>query len=85
MHTPNLDRLAQEGVLYRNFFTVTAVCSPSRSALMTAMYSTSINAHQHRTHYKESLPNPVVPITKYLKETGYFVTNGNTMDMSKYG
>lgn len=85
VHTPHLDLLAQEGVLYRNAFTVTAVCSPSRSALITGMYPVSINAHQHRTQYKDSLPDPVVPVTEYFKEAGYFVSNGNARDLSKYG
>jgi choline-sulfatase len=38
--TPNLDRLAREGALFRNAFTVTPVCSPSRASLMTSRYST---------------------------------------------
>ena len=35
--TPNLDRLAAEGVYYTRAFTTAPVCSPSRSAFMTAM------------------------------------------------
>jgi uncharacterized sulfatase len=34
--TPNLDRLARRGAIFRNAFTVTPVCSPSRAALMTS-------------------------------------------------
>ena len=43
IYTPNLDQLANEGVKYNHFYTVTAVCSPSRSAMITGMYPTSIN------------------------------------------
>ena len=68
VHTPNLDRLAQQGTLYSNLYTVTAVCSPSRSALITGMYPVSINAHQHRTYDKDSLPEPVRPITAYFQK-----------------
>jgi len=34
-HTPNLDRIAAEGVRYTNVFTTSGVCAPSRAALMT--------------------------------------------------
>ena len=39
--TPNLDRLARRGAIFRNAFTVTPVCSPSRAALMTSRYPAS--------------------------------------------
>lgn len=38
--TPNLDRLAKEGILFTNFFTNSAVCSPSRALMMTGCYAT---------------------------------------------
>ena len=85
VHTPNLDRLAGQGTLYTNLYTVTAVCSPSRSALITGMYPVSIGAHQHRTYYKDSLPDPVQPITEYFREAGYFVSNGSFKDWDKFG
>ena len=49
VYSPNIDRLAKEGTLYTNFFTVTAVCSPSRSAMITGMYQTTLGAHNHRS------------------------------------
>ncbi len=36
--TPNLQRLAEEGVLFRNSFTCNPTCSPSRAALLTGQY-----------------------------------------------
>ena len=44
--TPNLDRLAADGVRYSRFYTTAPVCSPSRSAFMTGMYQTTIGAHR---------------------------------------
>lgn len=41
-HTPNLDRLASQGVTMENAFTVTPVCSPSRASLMTSRYGTEV-------------------------------------------
>lgn len=48
--TPNLDRLAREGVLYSHAFATTAVCGPSRQALITGMYPTSTYALHMRNH-----------------------------------
>ena len=41
--TPNMDRMAQDGVHFRNAFVTTALCSPSRATILTGLY-----AHQHR-------------------------------------
>lgn len=83
VRTPNLDKLASESVRYTHLHTVTAVCSPSRSALITGMYPVSINSHQHRTRLKKKLPDGVEPITKYFHEAGYYVTNSNSSGKRK--
>ncbi len=75
--TPNLDALAAKGVRFTRFFTTAPVCSPSRSALMTGMYQTTIGAHQHRTAEKDKpgLPDGVKVLTDWLREAGYFTAN----------
>jgi len=85
IYTPNLDQLANEGVKYNHFYTVTAVCSPSRSTMITGMYPTSIKCHQHRTQYKDSLPDGIYPVTKYFKDAGYFTSNGDFRNINKEG
>lgn len=85
VYTPNIDRLAAEGTLYRNMFTVAAVSSVSRSSLITGMYPTSIDCHQHRKQYKTSLPDSIIPITEYFRQAGYFVCNGIVNDRTKFG
>ncbi len=70
--TPNIDRLAREGVRFTNAHTTAPVCSPSRSALITGMYQTSIGAFQHRTFERKPLPSGVDVVTNYLRKAGYF-------------
>ncbi len=75
--TPNIDRLASEGARFTNAYVTCPVCSPSRSALITGMYQTSIGAHAHRSHRGDGyeLPAPVRLITDYFREAGYFTSN----------
>ncbi len=77
--TPNIDRLAAEGVRYNNAFATSPVCSASRSAIITGMYATTIGAQSHRltSSTKQSLPAGVSPITEYFRQEGYYVTNAN--------
>ncbi len=83
--TPNLDKLASEGARYTSLFTVTAVCSPSRSSLITGMYPVSIDCNQHRTNDKKPLPDGVRPVTEYFREADYFVSNGSVTNRDKPG
>ena len=77
--TPNIDRMASEGAKFTQAFVTAPVCSPSRSALITGMYQTTIGAHNHRSgrgELKIKLPGDVEPVPAILERAGYFVTNG---------
>jgi len=76
--TPHVDRLAEEGVLYQNAFTTAGVCAPSRSAIITGMYQTSLGTHHMRC--RAELPEPVRPFPIYLREAGYYCTNNSKED-----
>src|SRR5688572_24612502 len=41
LKTPNMDRIARDGVLFKNMFVTNALCAPSRATLMTGQYSHS--------------------------------------------
>ena len=78
--TPHVDRLAKEGVVFSNAYVTAAVCSSSRSAMITGMYQTSIGAHNHpsgRGVVKQYLPEPVRMVPELLKEAGYCTSNTN--------
>ena len=53
INTPNIDRLAKEGITFTNAFATAGVCAPSRSSIITGMYPVSIGTHNMRTgpHY----------------------------------
>lgn len=75
--TPNVDRLATEGTRYTHAFTVTPVCSTTRSAFMTGNYPWSTGAHNHRSHRQDGyeLPRGVRVLTDRLRDVGYFTAN----------
>lgn len=77
VHTPNLDRLADDGIRYTHAYATAPVCSPSRSSLITGMYPVSINSLDHRTLDKKPLPKGIEPITTYFRQAGYFCVNAN--------
>ncbi|HEX8499071.1 MAG TPA: sulfatase [Pyrinomonadaceae bacterium] len=69
--TPNIDRLAREGVLFRNFFATTPLCSPSRASFLTGQY-----ARRHRVVNNDRLGQDVISHTfetfpRRLREAGY--------------
>ena len=41
VNSPNLDRLVSQGVMFRNFYSTSAVCSPGRASLLTGRYPQS--------------------------------------------
>jgi N-sulfoglucosamine sulfohydrolase len=75
--TPNLDKLAADGMRFTRAYTTAPVCSPSRSALMTGMYQTTIGAHNHRSHRDDGykLPPGVRLLNDWLRDAGYFTAN----------
>ena len=76
--TPNLDRLAKQGVLYTHAFTTAGVCAPCRSGIITGMYQTTIGTHHMRCNAK--LPKFLKPFPIYLREAGYYCTNNSKTD-----
>lgn len=90
--TPNIDRLAAGGCRFPNAFSTAGVCAPSRSAIITGMYQTSIGTHHMRTaHTNRNTPEMPTPysavppphvktFTEYLRAAGYYCTNNSKTD-----
>ena len=76
--TPNLDRLAKQGVRYTHVFTTAGVCAPCRSGIITGMYQTTLGTHHMRCNAK--LPSFVKPFPILMREVGYYCTNNSKTD-----
>lgn len=76
--TPNLDKLAAEGVLYRNAFATAPVCSPARSCIITGVYATGLGTQHLRSEVE--IPDRIIPFPKYLREAGYYCSNNHKED-----
>ena len=76
--TPNLDRLAKQGVRYTHAFTTAGVCAPCRSGIITGMYQTTLGTHHMRCNAK--LPSFVKPFPMLLRSAGYYCTNNSKTD-----
>lgn len=69
--SPNLDRLAKQGVTFTRAYCQQAVCSPSRSSLMTGTRPDTTKVWDLNTHFRVALPD-VVTVGQHFKNNGYF-------------
>jgi len=76
--TPNIDKLAAEGVRYTNAYTHAGVCAPVRSGIITGMYPTTIGTQYMRC--KGVPPTAVKCFTEYLRAAGYYCSNNSKTD-----
>lgn len=89
--TPNIDRLASQGIRFDNVFTTAAISAPVRAGIITGMYQTSIGCmHMRTTSYRRGVDNPIeftaIPphyvkaFTEYMRAAGYYCTNNSKTD-----
>ena len=73
--TPNIDRLAREGIVFPNGYVPYPSCGPSRAALMTgrypARYGMELNLAYAPTDERHGLPTEESTVADYLRDAGY--------------
>lgn len=70
VHTPNLDRLAENGVRFNNAYVSNSVCSPSRGSIFTGLFPHQNGQIGWATHHY-ALYDGIKVLPQYLKEAGY--------------
>ncbi|MBX7259586.1 MAG: sulfatase-like hydrolase/transferase [Candidatus Hydrogenedentes bacterium] len=71
IETPNIDRLAKEGLLFHQAYAGAPVCTPSRCALMTGLHNGHAAARDNVPHYPTYLEQDDVTVAEMLKKAGY--------------
>jgi N-acetylglucosamine-6-sulfatase len=67
--TPNIDRLAKEGALFKNFFVTLPLCAPSRATFLTGQYAHRNGVIDNANH--NELSHRLVTFPKLLHDVGY--------------
>ena len=68
--TPNIDRLADRGMLFERAYCQQAVCGPSRASLLTARRPDAIGVYDLKTHFRKAVPSAVT-LPELFKNNGY--------------
>lgn len=77
-HTPNLDRLAEEGIRFTHAYANAPVCGVARATLLTGMHAPTIGTHHMRS--LQPLPESIPAYPKLLMQAGYYATNNGKTD-----
>ena len=75
---PNLEALAENGLVFQNASSNAPHCSPARSSLISGSYATSYGSDHHRA--KVSAPKDRAYFPQFLKQEGYFTSNNKKRD-----
>ena len=70
LKTPNIDRLAKEGVNVKNFFVTQSICSPSRASFLTGTYPHIHGVNQNNRHVDPKW-DEFAPFSSHLQKAGY--------------
>lgn len=71
IESPNIDAFAKSGLLFNRAYCQQAVCSPSRTSLLTGRRPDTTKIYDLNTHFRETIPDAVT-LPEHFKNNGYF-------------
>ena len=71
IHSPNIDRLANRSLVFDRAYCQQAVCSPSRTSLMTGLRPDSTHVYDLQTYFRDVVPASVTTIPQHFIQQGY--------------
>ena len=80
VETPEIQTLADHGVIFTHAFSNTPVCSAARSTLISGCYGPRVASHYHRKMKKVPMPGELEMFPAYLRKAGYYTTNNRKED-----
>ena len=78
--TPNLERLAEEGLIYTNAYSNAPVSSAARTTLITGCYAPRFAGSLHRKMQEMPMPEGLSMFPAYLRRNGYYTCNASKTD-----
>lgn len=69
--TPNIDRVAQNGLIFTRAYCQQALSSPSRTSLLTGLYPDVTGIRSIGPHFRDTMPD-IVTLPQYFKDNGWF-------------
>ena len=75
IHTPNIDKLARNGVVFDSAYCNSPLCAPSRFSLVTGQLPSKIGAYDNASHLNADIPT----FAHYLRREGYETTLAGKM------
>ena len=78
--TPNVDKLAGEGIVFENAYCNAPVSSAARSTLITGCYAPRLGISFHRKLEQVPMPEELNMFPAYLRKAGYYTSNAAKTD-----
>lgn len=77
---PNIEALAEKGIVFNNAFSNAPVCSVARSTIISGCYAPRVGSQYHRRMELAPMPDGLKMFPEYLREAGYYTTNNSKED-----
>lgn len=84
VNTPNLDRLASEGILFTNAFAQNPLCNPSRASLLSGLRPNTVDVHDTTTWPRHKIGDALRMLPEHFDDHGYFTARVGKVGHSQF-